>query len=252
MDTMKQKITKLLEKANSTTFEAEAEMLLAKARSLMEEHQISMFELGEDPFETRQSGEFQKETQAQLRYDLQASLAEYLDMKVAILTFDRRPGERLPQAVYEFVGTQSSQITLEFLFPFVWGQILRLVKEAVRVGITDLQMSLSHQACIREDWPSIERRTHRKLLKDTTRAMQVRLDQLIEDRKGKPQEDTAAANALVKIGGELEAFYQERYPNLGPGKERVVAPTAAACYLANQVRLDTQVEAQEDPTRLLK
>lgn len=247
---MKQKITKLLEKANSTTHEAEAEVLMAKARALMEEHQISAYELGEDPFESKRSSTFQKGTQAQMRYDLQASLAEYLGMKVAILTFDRRPGERLPRAVYDFVGTQSGQITLDYLFPFVWDQILRMVRQTTEEGVARLEASL--RGGLGSDRERVERQAHRKLLKDTVDAMMCRLGELTREREGRPAEASASANALVKIGGELDAFFGDRYPNLAPGKERLVNPMDAARKIAERVRLESQVTAQEDPTRLLK
>lgn len=247
---MKQKITKLLEKANSTTHEAEAEVLMAKARALMEEHQISEYELGGDPFEVIRSTEFQKGTQAQMRYDLQSSLAEYLGMQVAILTFNRRPGQRLSKAVYEFVGTQSAQITLDYLFPFVWKQILRIVQETTDQGVIALERTL--RGGLGEDRQRVWDQAYRKLLKDTVVAMQVRLDELRLAKADRPAEGSVSANALVKIGGELEAFYQARYPNLKESKERLVNPIDAARRLAAQVRLETQVDAQQDPTRLLK
>lgn len=247
---MKQKITKLLEKANSTTHEAEAEVLMAKARALMEEHQISMYELGEDPFQAKQSTSFQKGTQAQIRYDLQSSLAEYLGMKVAVFTFNRRPDERLPRAVFEFVGTKSAHITLDYLFPFVWNQILRLVNETTEAGVTALERTL--RGGLGSDRERVWKQAQRKLLKDTAVAMQIRLDELRDAKAGRPAEGSATANALVKIGGELDAFFDDRFPNLAEGKNRIVNPIDAARKLAARVRLETQVDAQEDPTRLLK
>lgn len=247
---IKEKITKLLEKANSTTHEAEAETLLAKARTLMEEHQISVFDLGGDPFKANRGKGFQKGTQAQWRYDVEASLAEYLGLRVAIITFDHQPGERISRAVYDYVGSETAHITLDLMFPFVWGQILRLVNEETDRVMTRLNAGL-WSPLRGAEFDSEYRKNQRNLLKHTAEAMQGRLNELTEAAKG-PQAPTEHANALIRIGGELDAFFQDLYPNLAPGRERLVDPSAAARRLAEQVRLEMQVAAQTDPTRLLK
>lgn len=244
---MKQKITKILEKASSTTHEAEAEALLLKAKRMMEEHQISAFEIGSDPFTRVQSAPFQKGTQAQLRYDLQAALADYLGLRVVISTKRRRSGERIPYAYWQFIGPESGLATLEVMFPFVWKQVLELVRRSVESRGNFYEMVGTLR---RKDPEALRKSDHRKLTKDTVHALTLRLAYL----RTRDEETTPSntKNALVLIGGELDAYVANLFPDLKEAKGVTLNPSDEALRLAQAVRLELQVDAEGDPTRLLK
>lgn len=244
---IKQKITKILEKASSTTHEAEAEALLLKAKRMMEEHQISAFEIGSDPFTRGRSAAFQKGTQAQLRYDLQASLADYLGLRVVITTKARRADERVPYAFWQFIGSESALITLEVLFPFVWKQVLELVRRSIEGrGFHYDRMGFFTN----KSPEALKKADHRRLLKDTVHALTLRLAYL-RARDEAEERPSTTKNALVLIGGELDAYVANLFPNLKEAKEVTLNPSDEALRLAASVRLDLQVEAEEGPVKLL-
>lgn len=125
---IREKIQKIIDKARSTTSEAEADMLFAKAQELMEKHQVEAYELGDnsDPvgMTVGVSGQSGPSAYKPL---VQRALAVYYGARVIRMWQDTK--------VYrmEIVGPESARVTTELMTEYCWDQIkaeaARLAKE---------------------------------------------------------------------------------------------------------------------------
>lgn len=217
---MKSKIAALLRKAESTQFKEEAETFLAKARELMEKHQITIVE-GEsdekDEFGMLRTNEFEVGTPAVTKYELQAEVAQFFGCRV----FQSQQGKR---AHIDIHGTHSALTTYELMFPFIWKQVKSLAKS---FGTGQAQQ--------------------RKLERDIARSLRVRLyilrKQNEADRQDSAASGSSTALALTSIDHRLDAFARSRYTKIEEAKKRnLQAPSQLSRLLANEVALDMQIE----------
>jgi Protein of unknown function (DUF2786) len=230
---IKEEISKILEKAASTNSEAEANALLGKAKAMMEEHQIEAFELGAEPFITEVTNPFQKGTSAQIRYRVQAQVAEYYGCSPILVEVDWKGTKK--QAVYELHGPESALITAKLMTPFVWEQVLAAAR---------------NEAKTRAWTPQEEKTMARKYTASIADALIIRLRRLRATEPEPEARTEAGRNALVVIGNALEQYVQSRYSDLRPAKTRKNKATSRAMQLANGISLGLQVDGG-DGTRLL-
>lgn len=226
---MKQKITKILEKAASTTSEAEAETLMAKARQMMEEHQIDASELGEkELITTWVTGEFQKGTIAQVKYRVEAEVSRYYGCRPIIITFAYLKGEK-PRALYEMSGPESALVTARLMFPFIWKQITAAARnEAKGMAWSDKE----------------EKKLTRRYTETISDALMERLQRLREVPAAPVARTEAAKNALIVLGNDVDAYVAGRYPDLGEAKIRNSKADRRAHALAASIRLEQQMGGQ--------
>lgn len=218
---MKSKIAALLRKAESTQFKEEAETFLAKARELMEKHQITIVE-GEsdekDEFGLLRTNDFEIGTSAAIKYELQAAVAQFFGCRV----FQIKSGKRAHMDIH---GTDSALTTYELMFPFIWKQVRSLARS---FGVGQSQQ--------------------RKLERDIARSLMSRLYLLrIENeanRQGSAASGSSTALALTSIDQRLDDFARSQYEKIGEAKKRnLKAPSQLSRLLANEVALDMQIQA---------
>lgn len=195
---IRQKIAKILEKARSTNNEAEAEMLMAKAMQLMEEHQIEARDLGDasDPIAmsvgvTAQAGP------PSYRSEVQRALAEYYGCKVMQISnpsfWDKAKMKMSTQTWHlEIVGPLSARVTTELMTDFVWEELRKLAKSQSKEFDmkADIQLRKLANALIARVWKLV-----------------------FEMRKAQGQVTTPTGkNALVLLDATKAAF-ENLYPN---------------------------------------
>lgn len=129
---LKKRILALLAKADSTEYEAEANSFAEKARALLEEHQLTEYDLrrADDPF---------GEAVVFCPYDdrayqfLAGMGARYLGCDCLVSEqFDSARG-RLRKAV-KFRGRQSARVTAEIMVQFWWRETSRTARRLHRDG----------------------------------------------------------------------------------------------------------------------
>lgn len=191
MSDIKSKISKILEKANSTTHEGEAAALIAKAEALMAKHQIEAFELGDnsDPVGMTQGVQAQSGPIA-YKSHLQLALAKYYGCRAIRKMQDRRIW------IVELVGAESARITTELMTDFVWQQCnaeARKIAKAEGIKPGPVQRRIINALC-------------------------ARIYDLVADRQETtPKTKIAQKNALVQVDA-IEAWITKHYPNLSSSK----------------------------------
>jgi hypothetical protein len=234
MSNITQKIKTLLAKAASTTFEAEADALMVKARALMEEHQISAWQLGgsDDPIGMTlgaqgQSGpsSYKPKLQAQLAalYGCRAIQSMgYLKDANGCLRYGKT-GRLIEGFVMELIGAESARITTELMTEYVWDQ--------VNVQAKKLAKEYGHD------------KGH--MVRMITNALMIRIARLVAEKKraeAKVEANTATGkNALVIIASATDAFVNEMFSDLRTIKAKPITSNRAAHAAAAGISLNTQV-----------
>lgn len=190
---IREKIAKIIAKAKSTDNEAEAEMFLAKAMQLMEEHQIGAHELGDssDPIGMVQ-GVTAQAGPPMYKYEVYRVVANYYGCK----TFRRH----IPLGktfVMEVIGPLSATVTAELMGEFVWEQLTAMSrKQAKELGINSgAQLRKLCNAFGSRVWGEIHAR--------------VKADRVTDG----PRNAAAASNALV-LQDAVKAFYDNFYASV--------------------------------------
>lgn len=228
---MREKIAKILDKARSTDSEAEAEMLMAKAQELMEEHQISALDLHDasDPMGMSKYGRFQAGPPS-YKYEVARALAVLYGCKTVRmhdpLVWDKEKNDYKAQTWrLEMVGAESARITTELMTEFVWDQLTALSrKQSKELGVpASSQLRRLSNAMQSRIWGMVN-------------AMQ-RAERM-EARKATP----AGKNALVLLDA-TKAEFDRIYANAGlvsGGKSKVRTSNGAAREGAAGIGLNRQ------------
>jgi Protein of unknown function (DUF2786) len=225
---IREKIAKILEKAKSTDSEAEAEMLLAKAMQMMEEHQIEAHELGDasDPIGMTVGCSNVQAGPPSYKFEVQRALAALYGCK-SIRMWDKRTrdlstGKLKPQTWrQEMVGSLSARVTTELMTEYVWDQLKALARS---------------QGAELDIKPSIQ-------LRKLANAMSYRVWKLVREnmaRETPVARTQAASNALVLVKTATEAKYDELYPDVTTGKAKARTSNAAARAGAAGISLHRQ------------
>lgn len=216
---IREKIQKIIDKAKSTTSEAEADSLLAMAQSLMEKHQIEAFELGDnsDPVGmtvglTGQSGP------SAYKPLVQRALAKYYGA-FTIRCWNDNTNYRI-----EIVGPESARITTELMTEYVWDQVKAEAKRLADVG------EGKRDALIRK----------------IANALAARIAMLTAEQERAARGDnktrtvTATKNALV-IKDATDAWVAQHYPNMKMTSGKGRSTTNAARNAAAGININRQV-----------
>ena len=115
---IREKIQKIIDKARSTTSEAEAETLFAKAQEMMEKHQVEAYDLGNDSDPVGMTvGASGQSGPSAYRPLVQRALARYYGACTIRMWQDQKHYR------IEIVGPESARITTELMTDYCWDQI---------------------------------------------------------------------------------------------------------------------------------
>lgn len=218
--TITEKIKQIIAKAKSTTSEAEAEALMAKAVDLMQKHQIDAWSLGaDDPLGFNRSDPRPKSGPSSYRPKLLAKLAAYYGCKV-IYCQVATEGKHIKYSL-EYCGPESARITTDLMMEYVWEQVVAEADRLSKEGHGDRGQMLRH----------------------VVNALCIRLDKLTAQAKEPAVPTEAAKNALVKIGTEVETYFGNRYSNVTMGRKSTIKWKQQAGAAASNISLHRQTGA---------
>lgn len=210
---IKDKIAKILAKANSTTNEDEAAVFLAKAEALMEQHQIDLDDLGSDDPMGRYIGLTGTSSSPTWQRHLLNVVARY---------FGATTVRTLRGGAFELhvLGAESARMTVELMFPFIMEQVRKEGrKEAAAMGMTKEQA-----------------------IRRVANALTLRVSHMLaaDREKADAPKSVAARNALVVRGTALTNYLGEQFPHLRPTKSRGIGTNEIAMAAAGRVSLHRQ------------
>lgn len=215
MSNIKTKIEKILAKAKGTNNEAEAAVFLAKAEAMMEEHQINIFDLGEDDPIGQYVGLTGTPSSPTWQRHIMNQLARYYGARCVRSRVYRNGREEFDLFI---AGPESARITTELMYPFILEQIRKLGRESAP------SMGLKPEAAIRRVANAFAHTLAQKNAEKDVR---------------KPATATAAKHALVTVNA-LDAWMDEQWPSLTKGRGRATSTNAAAREAAGKVSLHRQ------------
>lgn len=218
-----ERINRIIALANSTTHPEEAETFMAKVHEMLEQHGLSLLDVGrldeEDPV-----GHLQDRNN--LRANGQAKWRTLVANQLAIYY-----GCQLVKTVYRgdnfeywtVFGRQSALTTFSLMYPYVDRQILAVAREEVRKG----HFANNKQA-------------HAKV----GQAMTMRLHRLNQEKQKTSKHSDATRNALVPVDlirQAAEAYFGE----LHEGKPRSLQIDRRAAAAAEGISLELQTTGQK-------
>lgn len=226
------RIRKVLAKAEGTNNAAEAEMLMAKVQSMLDEHNLSLLDVAhadaDDPMGTEMgaahcwvSNSWQK--------GLLAALAELYGCRVVY-------GQWKNKIVLDIVGRESARVTWSLMQPFVLKQVREQAKALREADILEIVKTTSW------DWDRAAKQT--KGLGSYERAvgnaLSLRIYRMV--REAAKRDEARVANgerALVPVD-MLEAEMAASFPNLRTAQSRGVSTTRDARAAAGNISLHRQ------------
>lgn len=228
---LKEKIAKLMAKAEGTDNEHEAMAFLSKAQELMEEHQITWADVVTPEFVSLESIQFKMGSPASVKHELYARLSLFFGCRPVRQVIRHPNGGKTGQATYRVFGAEAAVLTLELMFPYVWKDILRRASEKVKAqGTSDY-----------EKLPS-----HRTWTKRIAHALMVRVNELVEQRRQKDALDpTEDRQALIVIGDALDAHVRDMYKGRVSQLTTKLKEYREAREIADKISLDRQVGGKE-------
>jgi len=218
---IKDKITKILAKAQGTSNEAEAAIFLAKAQELMEKHQIDLDDLGEaDPMGKFVGLTGTSSSPTWMRH-LMNQIATFYGAST-VRTFTRRDGKDMFDLYV--VGAESARITVELMYPF----IIEQVRKEGRASAA--KMGLASEAAIRR----------------VANALTLRISEMNrqarQERQGPAGEvrNETARNALIVRGTALSRYLEQEFGQLKSSARRSISTNSVAREAAGRVSLHRQ------------
>lgn len=217
-NSIKDKISKILAKANGTDNEDEAAIFMAKAQELMEKHQIDLDDLGQDDPMGRFVGLTGTSSSPTWMRHLMTSLAVFYGA-TTVRTFSRRDGKEYFDL--NICGAESARMTVELMFPFVVEQVRKEGRKEAK------NMGLAAEAAIRR----------------VANALVHRIQRMNAETQGKARQaikTEAAKNALVVRGTALSRYLESEFGALRKGQSRATSTNAIAQQAAGRVSLHRQ------------
>lgn len=212
MSKIAETIQKLLAKADSTTHPEEAEVFLAKAHQLLEQHGISLLDLGmleeKDPVGFTHDENNRANSSALWRTRLANAVANFYGCQTVTST-------RGNFQYWTVFGRESARVTFMLMYPYIERQVLA-------------------QARANKDQFNNLKSGHR-MIGD---ALTLRIWELIRARK--PVLTPSQSSALVPVDMIREKM-KEMYPNLRKGPAVTLRTSAAAQKAAAAISLDNQI-----------
>lgn len=211
---IKDKISKLIAKAESTNSDHEAEALAAKARELMIAHGLSLLDIGrldaEDPVGTDHQA-YAWFASHGWKKSLAITVAQYFGCR-AIYT--RVTKSRFNMHV---VGRESARTTFKLMMPFINKEVIRRARDQVKLGTYPTQS-----------------RAERAI----GNALTFRILRLIGERQIKQESQQAHALIPVDI---IDLEVRDQFPSLREGRNTTLSTDAEAKKIASNIPLDYQV-----------
>lgn len=217
---IRDKIRALLAKASATEHQGEADLFFAKAQELMEDHQVSLFELHtEDPIGITDGVEAQNGP-PKYKSDVQCALAQYYGARPIIhgtVKFWR----------VQIVGPESSRLTTELMTDYVWAQVCKSGAELTKQGRYNRQQAIRHIA----------------------KALVVRIWRELWKRKTQPARE-GTAYSLVVVDA-VQSFIDKRFGELEQGRPQTIKNLKqSAMEAAEKISLNHQVNTGKNTLRL--
>jgi hypothetical protein len=212
---IKSTIAKLLAKAESTKNQHEAAAFMAKVGKMLEEHQISLYEVkthgisNSDPM-GKERGTTRLYASASWALLIATSLAHFYGCEFVY----RKDGKNTWN--YDVVGRESARTTFELMFPYVLSQVKLLAKQ---MGTTAS-----------------------KAERDIGKALAVRIAGMVEAAKERREELTG--RGLIPVS-DLEAALRDLFSNLKVNKAKRVSYSWEAQELAEKVKIHKQITSKE-------
>lgn len=229
IETIAAKIQRLIAKADSSTHEEEADTFMTKAQALMEQHGLSLLDLGrldaEDPVGETTDDELRNNGSARWRFVLAGQLARYYGCKLI--------GDQRGSFLYwHLFGRESGRVTFQLMWPYVVRQVMKLGNEGAKAG-------------------------HYSSGKNGHKAVALALASRIgamasaEERRRNAATGTTSSqlNALVPVD-MIRQCVEQAFPKLRTTKSRFTYDPNAAKAAAG-VNLDTQLRRSSGGTRPL-
>lgn len=137
--TIASKIQKIIAKADSTTSDEEAHAFMAKAYQMMEEHGLSLMDLGrldsDDPVGKTEDVYTSSEN---WKNYLAGEVARYYGCELVWV------GVTTKSVSYTVFGRESARVTFQLMFPFILRQVMKLATAEVKAG----QYKTRHRAMV--------------------------------------------------------------------------------------------------------
>jgi len=208
VDKIKDKISKLLAKANGTENKAEAAAFMAKVEELLEQHQLEIGDVVKtDPLE-RTIVFVAPITPRDWQRMVPNIVCQYFGCKM----FTQRQRQA---TLCVAVGRESTRVTTELMLPFILEQLREQAAEYRKKTLF----------------------SSRKAMDDVCAAFVIRVNQLIHARRTVAEAHGSKERALVLID-EADAWMNEHMADLKKGKAVNLETNALAAEYADRVKLD--------------
>lgn len=224
-----ERIQKVLNKAQGTDNEAEAEMLMAKVQAMLEEHNFTMLDLDNleevDPVGTEKHVFKYRVNDSWMR-KLSHAVARYYGCET-VHSYD--PYAKHTKMV-SFTGRQSNRETVKVMLPYVKKRVLeegRKLHKEKPFEYTSDRMAARHIA--------------------NAKVSQIWV--LIRENEARQEELTKGTGTELVPVSEIEIAQNEAFPNLTKGRATTTRTTRAAQEAASKITLNRQT-THNDSKRL--
>lgn len=225
IDSIKNKIRALLAKAESTEHEGERDLFLAKAHELLEKHQLDLFELDdEDPI-----GWFTCDTRYQAgpmayKSQLHSMVAKFYGCRVVRQTqfFPTAKGGCIQGWYLDICGSESSRLTVEIMFPFIWDQVNKQAKWVAQESRGTINQS--------------------KAVREVAKALAVRINRMLNERRNEPPKP-GTSTSLVVVNA-IESAIKSKYTDLVTTRSKGTSTISLAREAAAGISLSRQVNTK--------
>lgn len=216
--TIQQKIQAILAKAESSTHPEEADSFMAKAAALLEQHGLSMADLGtinqDDPVGATYEASYNYASEPWFKM-LCGQIARYYGCRIVITRVAKN------KYSHTLAGRESARTTYLLMTPFIKKQVLAAATRLVKEGHC-------HSRSIAQ--------------RQVGQALSLRIYEMIKERA--PAPGPSGENALVPVDA-ISAKLDELFPNRKQNaKKRGVSFSLAAQDAASKVSLDQQVHTK--------
>lgn len=224
---VKERIAKLLAKAQGTDNEHEAASFMEKVEAELDKYQLELWEVTshDDPmgFDVGLEGTSSSPT---WQRHLICAIASYYDCRtVRRRGFAKQTGKgtTYDNFAIDIIGRESSRVTVQLMYPFVLEQVRQAGRKLYGEG---------HKGSAEQ------------LIRRVANALVFRIRKLIDERARKEQATPLAESRNVRalvVVEELKAFIDNQYGELGVGRAKARNTTHAAARAACGISIERQV-----------
>ncbi len=226
------RIRKVLAKAEGTNNQAEAEMLMAKVQSMLDEHNLSLLDVAhadaEDPIGTDRRAAYCWVSNSWQK-PLGAALARLYGCQMVY-------GQYKNKISFDVVGRQSARVTWSLMLPFVLKQVRAEAKTLREKDIMEIVQTTSW------DYDRAAKQTKGvgSYERAVGNALAIRVHRMAAEAEGK--DATRVANgerALVPVD-MVQAELEKEFPRLREARRSSISTTGAAKAAAAGISLHRQ------------